>query len=74
MLLNSAGMLFCGIAIGWHKKWLYLAAVFYLMVNIVPTITDDYGIYDLIILVIDLVLMGFLIGIREEYSHIGTYQ
>jgi hypothetical protein len=72
MVANGVGMLFCGIAIGWRKKWIYLAAVLYLLANIVLTITDDFSIYDLIILVIDLVLIGFLIGIRKEYSLINT--
>ena len=52
MIVNAAGMAFCSFAIGKLKIWLYFAAVGYLLVNIVLTITDQFGVYDLITLII----------------------
>jgi hypothetical protein len=61
MFGNAAAMLWSGIILGKHKKWLDVLALIILLVNIVLTFTDEFGALDLITLVIDLELLIFML-------------
>jgi hypothetical protein len=66
MFGNVGAMLICGAGIGTGRVVFYYLAIFVLVVNIILTLTDQFGIFDLITLLIDLILLGILItsGIR----------
>lgn len=61
-------MIFSGWGIGRTQKGLYFLAIAVLIVNIILTITDEFGILDLVTLIIDLVLLGILLAIRNQYT------
>jgi hypothetical protein len=70
MLGNVAAMCLSGILLGWRNQWFYFFAVFVLVINIVLTVTDQFGFFDLATLILDLVIFWLLISIRKNYlSH-----
>jgi hypothetical protein len=68
MFGNVVAMLCCGwgLAIP-RRRWYYLALAV-VVVNVVLTVTDQFGLFDLITLLIDLLLLGLLIAIRKRYT------
>lgn len=68
MFGNAGAMAFSGWGIGRTRKWWYVVAVLVLVVNIVLTFTDQFGLLDLITLIIDLVLLGLLWTMRSRYA------
>ena len=69
MLGNAGVMLLSGVVIGKQQKRFYYLAVAVVVVNILLTVTDQFGMLDLITLVIDLVLLGLLVATRGRYLH-----
>lgn len=67
MLGNAAMMLFSGIMLGKRQAWTYYFVIFVLAVNVILTFTDQFGTFDLITLLIDLVLLVILLSIRKPY-------
>ena len=61
MFGNAGAMFLSGIGIQRKNRWYYYFAILVLIVNIILTLTDQFGILDLITLVIDLFLFGILI-------------
>jgi hypothetical protein len=74
MFGNAAAMLVGGLVLGLHSKWLYMLAVAVIVVNIILTFTDQFGLLDFLTLVIDVILFGFLIAIRGRYLHATKYK
>ena len=50
-----------------RNQWLYLIALTVLLGNIILTFTDQFGLFDLITLVIDLILLGIMLVKREQF-------
>lgn len=67
MIGNVAAMLIAGIGIGKRKRWLYYFGILVLFVNIILTITDQFGIVDFVTLVIDVLLLGLLVFTKSSY-------
>ena len=67
VLGNAAAMLLAGIALGKPRWPFYAFALAVLVVNIVLTFTDQFGILDLLTLLVDLALLGSLIVARGWY-------
>jgi hypothetical protein len=63
MLGNVAALLLCGWGIGTGQKRFLVLALVVLAINILLTITDQVGIFDIATLVIDLILVGLVIGV-----------
>jgi lysylphosphatidylglycerol synthetase-like protein (DUF2156 family) len=70
MLANAGVMLWASRGIGRQQKRFYYLALAVLAVNIVLTVTDQFGALDLITLVMDVVLFALLIATRGEYSSV----
>jgi hypothetical protein len=68
MFGNAAAMLISGLGLGKYNKWLYILAVAVIVVNIILTFTDQFGWPDFLTLVIDVIILGLLIGIRGRYT------
>jgi hypothetical protein len=66
---NAAAMLGSGFRLGKQQKRFYYFALAALVVNTILTLTDEYGIFDFITLIIDAGLWGLLIADRKRYSH-----
>ena len=58
MLGNATAFLFCGWAIEKQNHLLHIAIITVLVVNIVLTFTDQFGIFDLLTLLLDLILLA----------------
>ena len=68
MLGNVAAMLVSGWGLGTRSKWLYLLAIAVILVNIILTFTDQFGLFDFLTLVVDVVILVLLIAIRGGYK------
>ena len=68
MVGNAGAMLVSGIGLGKRSRLFYLFALGVLLVNLVLTVTDEFGLLDLLTGVLDLALLGLLITIRDRYS------
>lgn len=71
MFVNAALMLAFGLAVGRGSRLVYLAALAFLAVNILLTVTDQVGIADLITLLIDLALLVLLVVDRRRRAASG---
>lgn len=67
MFSNAAVMYFSGLWLRYQNKWGYLFAAGILGLNILLTITDQFGIFDLITLALYLLLAGLMIGAWRWY-------
>ena len=67
MFVNVGAMLLSAWLISKRNQWLYLIALTVLLGNIILTFTDQFGLFDLITLVIDLILLGIMLVKREQF-------
>ena len=67
MLGNVGAMILAGVGLGQRKRGFFYLALVILGVNIFLTFTDQFGLLDLITLVIDLFLFGLLVITRNLY-------
>jgi hypothetical protein len=66
MFGNAAAMLICGLLLGKRQKRGYSLAVLVLTINIILSVTDQFGWIDLITMLYDLALLGLLIANRKN--------
>lgn len=71
MVGNVGAMLLAGFSLGRLTRWSYIFALAVLLVNIVLTFTDQFGIFDLLTLLLDLLLFGLLLATRSLYTGQG---
>ena len=67
MLGNVAAMALSGFLIGRPEKLFLYFGVFVLVVNIILTVTDQFGIFDMVTLLLDLILLALLVSLRKQY-------
>jgi hypothetical protein len=67
MFGNVGALLVAGFGIGRRWKIFYFFGMAVLVVNIVLTVTDQFGLLDFMTLVIDLVLFGLMIAARKAF-------
>lgn len=67
MFGNVGAMVLSGLGLTRRTIWTYLFAVAVLLVNIVLTVTDQFGLLDLLTLALDLFLLVVLFLIRKAY-------
>jgi hypothetical protein len=68
MLGNVAAWLVCAAGLGARRRVFYWLALAVLGVNIILTFTDQFGLLDLVTLLVDLVILGLLIYARGWWS------
>lgn len=66
MFFNVGAMLLSAWLIGRRKRLFYWVALAVLLGNIILTFTDQFGLIDLLTLIIDLVLLGIMLIKRQE--------
>ena len=69
---NVAAMLVAGIGIGRRNRWLYYFGVAVLLCNIVLTFTDQFGWFDFVTLVFDMLLLGFILIFKRKIQATGV--
>ena len=58
--------------VGWTSRLSYLYALALLAVNILLTLTDQFGLLDFLTLLLDLFILGLLlVAVRKYYFHPG---
>jgi hypothetical protein len=67
MFGNAGVLLLLSWGIGRQKKLFFYLGIIVLAANIFLTVTDEFGIFDLITLIIDLVLLILLFVTRSRY-------
>ena len=67
MLGNVGAMVLSGYLTGKPKRSFFYFGVFVLVMNIMLTVTDQFGFFDLVTLLIDLILLALLISLRKQY-------
>lgn len=68
MFGNVGAMLLSGVGLGSRQRRFFWLAVAVLAVNIVLTVTDEFGIFDALTLALDLALLGLLVAGRKQYA------
>jgi hypothetical protein len=71
MFGNAGAMLLSGWGLGKEKRGFFYLAVAVLAANIVLSVTDEFGLFDLMVLLIDLGLLALLIASRTRYLPAG---
>jgi len=67
MFVNAAVLILIGWGLQEGKKWLFYSAILVLMSNIFLTFTDEFGVFDLITLIINIAIFMFLLATRKTY-------
>lgn len=67
MFINAAVLIFTGWGIGKQQKRFFYLGMIVLLGNIFLTITDEFGRFDLIVLIIYVVLFFLLVASRSNY-------
>lgn len=60
MLGNAAIFVWLGSALGKGRPWVYWLGALFLLVNIVLSVTDEFGFIDLLTMAIDLLVLGLM--------------
>jgi hypothetical protein len=68
MFGNVGAFIFCGLTISRKSRIIYMIAILVLAINIVLSITDEFGLLDLAIMLIDLLILGFLIAGKKQIT------
>ena len=68
MFGNVAAMLWSGIELGKLQQRSYYLAVMVLTINIILIITEDFDLFNLSTILIDVVIFGLLIATHEKYA------
>lgn len=64
MLGNIAALLVCGVGLGSGRSAFFYLSLAVLLVNIVLTVTDQFGLIDLLTLILEVFLFGWLLYAR----------
>lgn len=72
MFANAAVMAWLGTQIISGRKGIFFLAILYMAVNVVLTITDQFGLVDALILFLNLALLGLLFVTRHRLSQAGS--
>ncbi len=68
MLGDAALMAFCAWQLPKRTKFIFYFSVFVLALNIFPTIFDQFGLADLLFVLLNIATLVFLILARKEFS------
>ncbi len=68
---NAGAMFVTGAGLAARRRWFFFLALAVLAVNLLLTITDQFGLIDFVTLIIDAVLLGLLVITRAELLGAG---
>jgi len=64
MLANALVMIWFGVKISTGKNWVFFLGILYMAINVVLSITDQFGWIDALILLLNLIVLGLLFVTR----------
>jgi len=67
MFGDSAAMLFCGLQLNKRTKMIFYISISVLALNIFPTIFDQFGLVDLLFLLLNLATLAALIVSHKDF-------
>jgi hypothetical protein len=68
MIANAMVMLWFGVKIVSGQKWIFFLGILYMALNVVLSITDQFGWIDALILLLNLCLLGLLFITRQRMN------
>jgi len=68
MIANAAVMFWLGLKIVGTQTWIFFFATLYMALNVVLSITDQFGWFDFGILLLNLIILGALIVTRRRLA------
>ena len=71
MVANAIVMLWFGVMIVTGQNWVFFLAILYLALNVVLSITDQFGWIDALILLLNLIVLGLLFVSRQRIQQTG---
>lgn len=72
MFANAIVMAWFGVMIVNGRDWIFFLAILYMAVNVVLSITDQFGWVDALILLLNLVILGLLFVARQQIKPVRT--
>ena len=66
MVANAVVMIWFGVMIVSGRNWVFFLAILYMALNVVLSITDQFGWVDALILLLNLVVLGILFLARHR--------
>jgi len=67
MLVDAIGYVLVAWGLSKNPQIVFLVAVPFLIVNAVLAVTDEFGLFDLVVFVLDLVILGLLLFARRSW-------
>ena len=67
IFINSLVLFWIGWNIKKQKRFIYIISLCYILLNLILTITDDFGILDLLALIINIITLILLIANRRYW-------
>jgi hypothetical protein len=67
MFIDAVAMLFCGLLLNKRTKLIFFLSIIVLAGNILPTIFDQFGLADLLFVLLNLITLAFLLIARKEF-------
>ena len=67
MFVDAVAMLFCGLLLTKRTKLIFFLSIIVLAGNILPTIFDQFGLADLLFVLLNLITLAFLLIARKEF-------
>lgn len=74
MIANAGGMFWFGLMISGRRNRIFFLAILFVSLNVVFTITDQFGWIDALILLLNLCLLGLLFVTRKRLDTIEGAQ
>ncbi len=68
MIVNAMIMIWFGVMIVSGRNWVFFLAILYMALNVVLSITDQFGWIDALILLLNLCLLGMLFITRHKMN------
>lgn len=66
MFANAAVMIWFGVMLVTGRKWVIFLAILYMALNVVLSVTDQFGWIDALILLLNLIVLGLLFVTRQH--------
>jgi hypothetical protein len=66
MIANAIVMIWFGVMIVTGRNWVFFLAILYMALNVVLSIADQFGWIDALILLLNLIVLGFLFVTRQR--------
>ena len=67
MVANAIVMAALGVLISGGGRWVLWGAILYMVLNVVLSITDQFGWVDALILLLNLIILGLLFVVQQRF-------